>query len=169
MEELDPAGFEAAVPGLAALVIDAVNDGASVNFLAGATQEQAVEWWQRRHADVLDRTTTVFVARRGAQIVGSTLLERSRSQNARHRAEIGKVIVHHSMRRQGLGRRLMAAAEDHARRDRRWMLLLDAVTGGPADRFYRELGWQELGVVPNHARRPDGTLADTTFFWKDLR
>ena len=118
---------------------------------------------------MLDWTTTVFVARQGGRIVGSTILERSRNQNSRHRAEIGKVIVHSNLRRAGLGRRLMAAAEDRARRDRRWLLLLDAVAGGPADQFYRALGWQVLGTIPDHARRPDGSLAGTTFFWKDLR
>ena len=169
MEELEPADFDAAVPGLAALVIDAVDSGASVNFLAGATLDHAVEWWERRRADVLDWTTTVFVARRGGQIVGSTILERSRNQNSRHRAEIGKVIVASALRRAGLGRRLMAAAEDRARRDRRWLLLLDAVADGPADHFYRALGWQVLGTIPDHARVPDGTLAGTTIFWKDLR
>jgi ribosomal protein S18 acetylase RimI-like enzyme len=169
IEALAPSEFDGAITALARLVSDAVDDGASVNFLAGATVEHASDWWRRRRADVLDGTTTVFVARVGGAIVGSTILERSRNQNSQHRAEIGKVIVHSSLRRRGLGARLMAAAERRARDDGRWMLLLDAATGTPAEAFYRALGWKVLGVVPNHSRRPDGTLADTTFFWKDLR
>jgi GNAT superfamily N-acetyltransferase len=166
---LDPAEYERLIPALAELLLDAVDDGASVNFLAGATLEQAAGWWHRRRGDVLDGTTTVLVAREGDRLVGSTVLERSRNQNSQHRAEIGKVIVHRSMRRRGLGRALMLAAEDLARREGRWMLLLDAEATAPAADFYRVLGWQELGVIPDHSRRPDGSLADTVFFWLDLR
>ncbi len=169
IEALEAAEFDAALPALATLVIDAVDSGASVNFLAAATLEQAAEWWRRRRDDVLDGVTTVFVARDAGKIVGSTILERVRNQNAQHRAEIGKVIVHSAWRRRGLGRRLMAAAEERARADGRWMLLLDAEAAAPAASFYRALGWNLLGVVPQHSRRPDGTLADTAFFWKALR
>jgi len=41
--------------------------------------------------------------------------------------------------------------------------------GSAADTFYRSLGWQVLGTMPNHAYRSDGRLAPTTYFWKDLR
>jgi GNAT superfamily N-acetyltransferase len=175
--ELDPDQYVAAIPALAALIVDAVNGGASVNFLAGVTEPDAAEWWTARIADVSSGTTSAFVARsvddrtsdHGQQILGSTLLIRSRNQNAPHRAEIGKVIVHRSARRLGLGRALMAAAEARARRDGRWLLLLDTHSGGVADAFYRSLGWQELGTVPNHAYSVDGHLVATTFFWKDLR
>ena len=63
----------------------------------------------------------------------------------------------------------MTAAEGRARADGRWMLLLDTVTGSAAENFYRTTGWQELGVMPNHAFATDGTPSATTFFWKDLR
>ena len=70
------------------------------------TPEQAQGWWAARTGRVADGTITVFVARdEDGRIVGSTLLERSRNPNSPHRAEIGKVIVHRSMRRQGLARR----------------------------------------------------------------
>jgi hypothetical protein len=42
------------------------------------------------------------------------------------------------------------------------------VTGDPAERLYERLGWRKVGVVPNYALYPDGTLCDTTFFYKDL-
>jgi GNAT superfamily N-acetyltransferase len=107
--------------------------------------------------------------RRPGRIVGSTLLIRSRNANSPHRAEIGKVIVHRSARRRGLGRALMAAAEARARADGRWLLILDTEAGSAADALYRSLGWQVLGTMPNHAYRSDGVLAPTTYFWKDLR
>ncbi len=176
IEDLDPDAYVAAIPGLAALVVDAVEGGASVNFLAGVTMAQAAAWWSDRIPEIVAGTTTAFVAvepggpaaGRGA-IVGSTLLIRSRNQNSPHRAEIGKVLVHRSARRRGLGRTLMAAAEARAQADGRWLLVLDTEAGSAADAFYRSLGWQELGTMPNHAYRSDGVLAPTTYFWKDLR
>jgi len=175
--ELDPDQYVTAIPALGGLIVDAVRGGASVNFLAGVTEQEAAEWWTARIADVSSGTISAFVATsvddatagQGQRIVGSTLLIRSRNQNSPHRAEIGKVIVHRSARRLGLGRALMAAAEARARNDGRWLLLLDTHSGGVAEGFYRSLGWQELGTVPNHAYSVDGRLVPTTFFWKDLR
>ena len=183
IETLDPASYRAAIPGLAGLLVDAVEGGASVNFLAGVTHDDAAAWWAARIVDIDAGTTTAFVAierdtegvddlddrRRPGRIVGSTLLIRSRNANSPHRAEIGKVIVHRSARRRGLGRALMAAAEARARADGRWLLILDTEAGSAADALYRSLGWQVLGTMPNHAYRSDGVLAPTTYFWKDLR
>jgi GNAT superfamily N-acetyltransferase len=168
---LEPSAYEAAIPELAALLVDAVEGGASVNFMAGVTIAEAAAWWEERIPDVADGTITAFVARDepGGAIIGSTILIRSRNPNAPHRAEIGKVIVHRSARRRGLGRALMAAAEGRARADERWLLILDTEAGSPADALYRSLGWHVLGTMPNHAYRSDGALAPTTYFWKDLR
>jgi GNAT superfamily N-acetyltransferase len=168
---LDLTGYEAAIPSLAALIVDAVEGGASVNFMAGVTEAEAARWWQARIPDVADGTITAFVAKEPATntVVGSTILIRSRNTNAPHRAEIGKVLVHRSFRRRGLGQALMEAAETRALADGRWLLILDTEAGSTADTFYRSLGWQVLGTMPNHAYRSDGQLAPTTYFWKDLR
>lgn len=172
---LDTDAYVAAIPDLAALLIDAVEGGASVNFLAGVTEAEAEAWWTARIPDVADGTITAFVARQPSSdggdsaVLGCTLLIRSRNQNSPHRAEIGKVIVRRSARRRGVGRALMDAAEARARAEGRWLLILDTEAGSAADALYRAMGWQVLGTMPNHAYRSDGVLAPTTYFWKDLR
>jgi len=177
IEALDLDAYVAAIPDLAALIVDAVEGGASVNFMAGVGIAEAAAWWTARVPDVADGTTTAFVARdrtgqaghgRGS-VIGSSLLIRSRNANSPHRAEIGKVLVHRAARRLGIGRALMTAAEARARADGRWLLILDTEAGSAADAFYRALGWQVLGTMPDHAYRSDGVLAPTTYFWKDLR
>ena len=167
--ELDAGSYRAAIPELAALIVDAVDTGAGVNFLEGVTVDEAASWWQAREEDVASGRTTPFVAVDGSRIVGSTLLIRSVNQNSPHRAEIGKVIVLGSHRRRGLASALMRAAEDRARAEGRWLLVLDTVSDSAAEAFYRALGWQETGVVPNYALNPDGQPWAATFFWKDLR
>lgn len=169
VEPLDPGAYEAAIPALADLVVDAVAGGASISFLADVTPASAGAWWRARLDEVLDGTTTLFVARDAERILGSTLLMRSTNANSPHRAEIGKVIVHRSARRRGLARALMTAAEEMARAESRWLLVLDTVTGSDADVMYRALGWHETGIVPDYALLPDGRPWPATFFWKDLR
>lgn len=170
VEALDPASYDAAVPELGALLKDAVDGGASVNFVAGVTTGQTEGWWAARAARVADGTITVFVARDGeGRIVGSTLLERSVNPNSPHRAEIGKVIVHRSRRRQGLAKALMAAAEEQARAEGRWMLILDTVTGSPAASLYESLGWVTVGTIPAYALDTAGEPEAATYYYKDLR
>ena len=170
VEALDPRLYDASIPGLGDLLKDAVDAGASVNFVAGATREQTAGWWTARRDAVLAGVITVFVVRDDAgRIVGSTLLDRSVNPNSPHRAEIGKVIVHSSARRRGLGRALMLAAEDRARAEGRWMLILDTVTGSPAAALYESLGWQTAGTIPAYALDVDGTPEAATYYYKDLR
>ncbi len=170
IERLDLDGYVAAVPGLAELLKDSVDGGASVNFVAGLTIEDATTWWRERTSQIAAGTTTALVAvAPDGRIVGSTLLFRMTQPNAPHRAEIGKVLVHRDARRRGIGRALMEAAETLAREEGRWLLILDTQSGTDAELMYVALGWQPFGVVPNHSLTADGVLSPTTFFWKDLR
>ena len=89
-------------------------------------------------------------------------------ENQPHRADIAKMLVHRSARRQGLGALLMRAAEEAALAAGRTLLVLDTVTGADAERLYERMGWTRVGVVPDYALWPDGRLCDTTFFYKRL-
>jgi GNAT superfamily N-acetyltransferase len=170
IEAIEPAAYRAAIPGLGALLKDAIDGGASVNFVAGVTEAQTEGWWAARTARVADRTITVFVARDDEdRIVGSTLMERSVNPNSPHRAEIGKVIVDRSMRRRGVATALMRVAEDLARAEGRWMLILDTVTGSPAAALYESLGWVTVGTIPGYALDTAGVPEAATYYYKDLR
>jgi GNAT superfamily N-acetyltransferase len=170
IEEVDPEDFDDAVPGLAALLVDAVRGGASVNFLADVTDEQAADWWRKRADGIDDGSITLFIAMGGdGRIVGSTLLIRSTNPNSPHRAEIAKVLVHRGARRQGVGTALMTAAEARARADGRWLLILDTVTDSPAAAFYEALGWIRVGVIPEYALDTAGVPEAATYYYKDLR
>ncbi len=62
----------------------------------------------------------------------------------------------------------MGAIEQQARALGRTLLQLDTTTGSDAERLYRRLGWEVLGILPGHALLPDGRSSDTTFFWKSV-
>ncbi len=62
----------------------------------------------------------------------------------------------------------MRAAETVARDEGKTLLVLDAVTGGDAERLYAGLGWGRVGIIPDYALWPDGRPCDTTVFYKSL-
>ena len=89
-------------------------------------------------------------------IVGTTQLVLDQPENQPHRADLAKMLVHRSARRQGLAERLLRAAEDTARECGKTLLVLDTVTGGDAERLYTRLGWQRVGSIPDYALWPQG-------------
>ena len=170
IRRLDAEDYAAAVPALGALLLDAVEGGASVNFLAGLTLAEATAWWADRAPLVAARSMIPFVAvDADGAVLGSTLLFPAPQPNGPHRAEVGKVLVLRSARRRGIAQALMAAAEAHAVEIGRWLLFLDTHEGTEAETMYRELGWTEIGRFPDHSLTTTGTLLAAVFFWKDLR
>jgi GNAT superfamily N-acetyltransferase len=165
---LDAAEAEARLDELAGILVDAVAHGASVNFMAGLAREEARAFWHGQLSGIADGSKQLLVGDDGGRLVATVMLVHARQPNAPHRAEVGKMLVHSSSRRQGLGRRLLAAAEQAARLAGRTLLMLDTETGSSGDRLYRSCGWVELGRAPDHAFTPDGRLAETTLFYKVL-
>jgi GNAT superfamily N-acetyltransferase len=155
------------VQGLAALLVDAVNDNAGISFMAGLRLDEAAEWWRKTLSAASPRAV-VLVARDEQGIVGTVQLQPAWPPNQPHRADVAKLIVHKRGRRRGIARALMQALERHARGERFTLLLLDTCKGSAAEQLYSSLGWIRVGEVPQFALNPDGTWCDTVFFYKRL-
>ena len=166
IERLTPDDFPGCVPALADLLVDAVAGGASVGFLAGFDHAAAVDWWRGRAAAVADGSLAVWVSRGPAGVTGTISLAYADKANARHRAEVIKLAVHRDQRGRGLGRRLLAVAEQAAAEAGITLLLLDTETDSAADRLYASAGWQRYGIVPDYAAGPEGVLKDCSFYYK---
>ena len=160
---------DAQVHQLADVLIDCVEGGASVSFMLPLSRERALAFWQRVTRDVATGARALLVAEDAHGICGTVQLVFDLPENQPHRGDLAKMLVHHRARRQGLGEALMRAAEDAARESGKTLLVLDAVTGGDAERLYERLGWQRVGVIPVYALMPDGAPCDTTVFYRDLR
>lgn len=167
IERLSPPVPDSDYRDLASLLHDAVQSDAAVSFLMTLTLEEAEEWWRRT---VADASRAIFLVARDAQgIAGSVQLHPAWAPNQPHRAEIAKLLVHRRCRRQGLGTRLMLAAEQAARDAGLSLLTLDARRGAEAEQLYRKLGWTMVGVIPDFAVNPDGKgMHDTVIFYKRL-
>ena len=114
-----------AIPALADVLADCVENGASVGFMGWNTQADYEAFWAGVATDVEAGRTILFVARQGGAIVGTAQLQLIGKPNQPHRAEIAKVLVHSRARRQGLGEALMRATEAAARAAGRTLLVLD--------------------------------------------
>ena len=169
VESLTAADLEIHSPELSALLRDAVDSGASIGFLPPLTEADAVAYW-RSVADALGDGSRVVLAAHDGELglVGSAQLDLAMRGNARHRAEVSKIMVHRRARRRGIGRVLMLALEDHARRLGRTTLVLDTRQGDPSEALYRALGWTFAGAIPRYARSASGALDGTAIYYKLL-
>lgn len=154
------------IRGLAQLLVDAVDSGAGVSFLA-LTETEAEAWWRSVLAAAPERAI-ILVARDAAGIVGTVQLQPAWAPNQPHRADVAKLLVHRRARRRGIARALMATLERAAHDTGFTLLLLDTCKGYDAERLYAATGWVRVGEVPGFALNPDRTLCDTVFFYKQL-
>ncbi|MEO6086213.1 MAG: GNAT family N-acetyltransferase [Umezawaea sp.] len=151
---------------LADVLVDAVEGGASVGFLAGLDRAEAVAWWSGLSQAVADGTLLLWVAEVDGRVVGTVQVRLATLPNARHRAELAKLLVHRSARGRGVGRGLMLAAERGAADAGVALLVLDTETGSPAEGIYTSMGWKTVGVIPDYALDPGGELSPTTILYK---
>jgi GNAT superfamily N-acetyltransferase len=159
---------EAQLQGLAHLLIDCVDGGASVSFMSPLPVERALAFWRRVAAGVASGERALLVAEDAAGMAGTVQLILDQPDNQPHRADLAKMLVHRRARRRGLGAALMRAAETLARECGKSLLVLDTVTGSDAERLYARLGWQRVGVIPGYALLPRGGLCATTYFYRNL-
>ena len=159
---------EAEIEGLASVLIDCVEGGASVSFMLPLSRERAEGFWRRIGEGVADGTRAVLVAEDGEGICGTVQLSFDLPENQPHRADLAKLLVHARARRRGVGEALMREVLGTARDRGKTVLVLDAVTDGPAARLYERLGWVKVGEVPRYALTPDGAWCAKNYYSIDL-
>jgi len=158
---------EAVAQGLARVLIDCVEGGASVGFMLPMTEEKALAFWRRVGRDAERGARVLLVAEDATGIVGTVQVVLEQPENQPHRADISKMLVHRRTRRRGIGTALMRGAEDTARQHGKTVLVLDTASGD-AERLYARLGWSLVGVIPDYALWPGGGFCDTTLFYRKL-
>jgi GNAT superfamily N-acetyltransferase len=157
-----------ALDQLAAVLVDCVEGGASVSFMAPLSQAEALAFFRQVATSVAADDTVLLAAKLGGKIVGTVQIGLDTPPNQPHRADIKKLLVHRAARGHGVGAALMARAEQEARRHGRWLLVLDTVPKENGHRLYLREGWTQTGIVPDYALFPDGRPCDTAIMWKRL-
>jgi GNAT superfamily N-acetyltransferase len=168
VRRLDAAEGRAALDGLAAVLADCVAGGASVSYLAPFSHDDARAAFECVVEDVERGRRILLAAFDDGEVIGTVQINLRTPPNQPHRGDIAKLLVRRSARRRGIAAQLMEAAEREALAEGRTLLVLDTVTGDPAERLYERLGWTRVGVIPNYALYPDGRPCATTVFYKQL-
>jgi GNAT superfamily N-acetyltransferase len=153
---------------LAEVLLDCVEGGASVSFMAPLPRATAESFFEKVIQGVRQGDRILLAAFIDSKLVGTVQILLATPPNQPHRADVAKLLVLRSARGQGIGARLMEHTEKASRLRGKTLLVLDTATGGDAERLYMRLGWTRVGVIPNYALFPDGTRCDTTIFWKQL-
>lgn len=147
---------------LSELLIQVVEDGASIGFLPPLDPSAATLYWH----NVLASDVILFVATMNDIIVGSVQLHLSTKANGTHRADIAKLMTHPNYRRNGIARSLMQKAEERAKEEERSLLVLDTREGDPSNLLYSSMGYIQAGRIPNYAISANGELHATIFYYK---
>lgn len=168
LRQLAAAEVDSELPALIALLIDAVDSGASVGFLPPLSAGEAMAYWKEVVQAVDSGSRILIAAFLDGELVGSAQVELATKANALHRAEIVKLLVHRRARRRGIARALMAEAERAAGQQGPHLLVLDTRQGDPSEQLYRLLGYREAGVIPRYARSASGELHGTVLMYREL-
>lgn len=150
------------------LLQDAVQSGASVGFIAPLSTAEARNYWLASLAEVARGDRVVLLASDGSNVIGCAQLMLTSRINARHRADVQKLLVHSQEQGKGLGRALLQAIEKAAQQKGRTLLLADARADGRGEKMFLRAGYTKVGTIPRFQRGPDGNFDSTAIFFRNL-
>ncbi|WPN99407.1 GNAT family N-acetyltransferase [Pseudomonas sp. MUP55] len=127
----------------------------------------ALSWWQKRLDHPLDCVLGGFDGERLAGIVGLAYEPR---EKARHKVTLFGMYVTQAYQHRGLGRRLVEAALEEARRQPQLKLIQLTVTAGndAALTLYQRCGFVQYGLEPL-AVRVGVEYFDKIHMWRELK
>jgi RimJ/RimL family protein N-acetyltransferase len=151
-----------------ALMLEAY--GAYPQAFTSSVAERAampLSWWEKRIDSPLDRLLGGFDGDELAGIVGLAYEPR---EKARHKVTLFGMYVTAACQQQGLGRLLVEAALDEARKHPRLKVIQLTVTAGNDAAFalYKRCGFIQFGLEPL-AVRVGVDYFDKIHMWRELR
>ncbi|HEX4635942.1 MAG TPA: GNAT family N-acetyltransferase [Rhizomicrobium sp.] len=155
--------------GLRDLLVDVVNAGGLVHFMAPLASAEAEDFWDGAFISMARGERLMFAAFDGALLVGTVSVILKSPPNAPHRAEIAKMMTLSTHRRRGIARALLRHAERQGLKYGKTLLTLDTAADGGSSELYESEGFIFMGGMPGHAYRPHGGLCATRFYYKQLR
>src|SRR5580700_10058475 len=96
-----PEQAENRIEQLVALLIDAVDSGASVGFMPPLAEGEARTYWDGVIAAMREGRRVLLVAVEGDVVQGSVQIDLETRANGNHRADAMKLFVHRRARRRG--------------------------------------------------------------------
>ncbi|MBN6531615.1 GNAT family N-acetyltransferase [Acinetobacter pittii] len=154
--------------GLSLLLEDSVNNGASIGFLAPIEKNEVLNYWREVNHKLAQGNSRLWIAIQQGKIVGSVQLSLVSKKNGVHRAEVEKLMVLTTVRKQGIATLLLNELETFSREKGLRLLVLDTREGDVSELLYRKIGFVRVGVVPSFALSSNGNYDGTAIYYKKL-
>ncbi|AZK95825.1 MULTISPECIES: GNAT family N-acetyltransferase [Streptomyces] len=168
---LDPVVDRALRDGVLALWADVSNAGGAVGFVPPVTEDDIRPELVRHFAGMAEGRIRLLVGRDGdGRIAATAFFAFNGHRLMTHWAWLYTVMVHPRLQGRGVGRELMAAAEEAARGfDGIDAIRLGCRGGLGLEDFYASCGYKEVGRVPGAIRVADGDDRDDITMLLPLR
>lgn len=168
--ELDPETTPELLDSVCTLWADVSNAGGAVGFVPPVAKDDIRPELLKHLAAMTEGRTRLLIGRGADGAVAATAFFTFNTHRLmRHWCWLYTVMVHPSHQGNGLGRALMAAAEDAARdMDGIQGIRLTCRGGTGADRFYERCGYKEVGRVPGAIKVGDDDFRDDVTMWLPL-
>ena len=167
-EAISLARVDQVLPALTGLLQELVKSNTTLGFPAALTEKEARAYWLSLRAELRAGSRLLIAAWWEDRLVGSGQLDIPWWPTARHRVELQKLFVSPELQRQGIGRFLVQSLHLAALRRQRSLVMLHTRQGGSAVRFYEQLGYRRVGVIPGFARGAAGERYDHLWLYKEL-
>jgi GNAT superfamily N-acetyltransferase len=166
--ELDTASVSAHRGELAQLLLDAHEANMALGLRSPLSPERAASAWEEMAARLEPGNRVMLGCFEDGLLVGAVQFARAEADNGASRAEVQRLAVRADRRGSGYGKALLEAIAERAREAGVKVLWLTTHADTPSDTFYERVGWTRLGAIPSYSQRPDGTLAASAFFYREL-
>lgn len=153
---------------LSLLLEDSINGGASVGFLAPIEKNEVLNYWREVNNKLAQVNSRLWIAIQQGKIVGSVQLSLVSKKNGVHRAEVEKLMVLSTARKQGIATLLLNELENFSREKGLRLLVLDTREGDVSELLYSKIGFVRVGVIPSFALSSKGNFDGTVIYYKKL-
>ncbi|WP_026274983.1 GNAT family N-acetyltransferase [Salinispora tropica] len=153
---------------IVALWVDVTNAGGAVGFVAPVTAADVRSIADPTLAAVTDGPDRLLLGYVGGQLAAMAIFTDNRFHLKTHYRVLTRVMIHPDCQGEGYGLDLMREAERIGRRLGLVALQVTVRDGLGLDRFYRHLGYREVGRLPGALRVGAGDDRDELFMWLDL-
>ncbi|WFE34048.1 GNAT family N-acetyltransferase [Micromonospora sp. WMMD975] len=153
---------------LVALWVDATNAGGAVGFVAPVTAAEVRPVAASTLAEVADGPDRLLAGFEGDRLVAVLVIVDNRFHLKTHWRVLKRVMVRPDTQGRGHGAALMREAERVARAMGVEALHVTVRDGLGLDRFYRRLGYREVGRLPAALRLSSTDSRDEILMWLDL-
>jgi GNAT superfamily N-acetyltransferase len=154
--------------GLRDLLVDVVDHGGAVHFMAPLGAGEAEAFWDGALKSMVLGERLIFGAFDNDLLVGTVTLILKSPPNALHRAEVAKMMTLTSHRRRGIARALLRVAEREGFKHGKRLLTLDTAAEGGSSALYEAEGFIYCGTVPDYAQWPHGGWCATRLYYKQV-